>query len=307
MLPIPEALVRTTTDLLGADLLGADGLAWLDRLPAILGACAERWPITLGPPFPRISYNYAAPATRADGSPAVVKACYPDREPLREGEALRLFDGRGAVQLLEADLDQGVLLLERALPGTPISALEDDEQAISAAASVLRRLWRPAPATHPFPTIADWGAGFGRLRERFGGGTGPFPAPLVERAERLFAELAASMETPVLLHGDLNYGNVLAADREPWLAIDPKGLIGEPAYDTGVLLRDPLSHIHASPEPRRLLARRIDQLGAELSFDCARIRDWGFAQAVLSAWWSFEDHGRCWEPAITCAELLAAI
>jgi streptomycin 6-kinase len=302
MYAIPNALVQTTTD-----LLGADGLAWLDRLPAILGACEQRWSISLGPPFPRISYNYAAPATRADGTPAVLKSCYPDHEPLRESEALRLFDGQGAVRLLAADLDQGVLLLERAVPGTPIGALEDDEQAVSAAASVLRRLWRPAPAEHPVPTVADWGKGFARLRERFGGATGPFPPPLVERAERLFAELAAAMATPALLHGDLNYGNVLAAERESWLAIDPKGLIGEPVYDTGVLLRDPLSYIHSSSEPRRLLARRIDQLAAELGFDRVRIRDWGFAQAVLSAWWSFEDHGRGWEPAIACAELLAAI
>jgi streptomycin 6-kinase len=251
--------------------------------------------------------NYAALATRADGSPGVLKACCPDRALVHEGVALRLFDGHGAVRLLEADLDQGVLLLERAVPGMPISALEDDEQAISAAISVLHRLLRPAPVEHSFPTVADWGKGFARLRERFGGGTGPFPAPRVERAEWLFAELTASMVASALLHGDLNSGNVLAAEREPWLAIDPKGVIGEPVYDTGVLLRVPLSHIDSSPEPRRLLARCIDQLAAELGFDRARIRDWGFAQAVLSAWWSFEDHGCGWEPAIACAELLAAI
>jgi streptomycin 6-kinase len=148
------------------------------------------------------------------------------------------------------------------------------------------------------------------LREfRFhdGGGCGPFPAALLEEAESLFAELSASMAGPVLLHGDLHQDNILAASREPWLAIDPKGLIGEPAYEVGALLHNPLPDLLEAPQPACVLRRRVDQLAAELGFDRARIRGWGVAQAVLAAWWTVEDHGHPWDAALTCAKMLAEI
>jgi streptomycin 6-kinase len=95
----------------------------------------------------------------------------------------------------------------------------------------------------------------------------------------------------VLLHGNLHHDNILCAEREPWLAIDPKGLIGELAYETGALLRNLWPAILAEPDPARLIARRIDQLAEEVAFERARVRDWGMAQAVLSAWWFIEDGG----------------
>jgi streptomycin 6-kinase len=121
---------------------------------------------------------------------------------------------------------------------------------------------------------------------------------LVEQAEVLFAELIASMGKPVLLHGDLHHFNILTAEREPWLAIDPKGIVGEPAYEVGALLRNPNQAIATNP---KILARRIDQLSAELTIDRARIIGWGLAQAVLSGWWDYEDLGYGWEPMIELA------
>jgi streptomycin 6-kinase len=185
--------------------------------------------------------------------------------------------------------------------------IEDDEQATAIAAGVMRRLWRPLPEGHPFRSVADWAAGFDRLRRRFAGGSGPLPPPLVERAESLFAELLASMAGPVLLHGDLHHFNILAAGREPWLAIDPKGIAGEPAYEVGALLRNPWPELLARPRPDRILARRVDQLAEELGFDRQRIVGWGLAQAVLSAWWCLEDGAGDWAYAIGCARLLAGL
>jgi len=171
----------------------------------------------------------------------------------------------------------------------------------------MRQLWRPVPPNHPFPTVNDWGRGFARLRQHYEGGSGPFPTRLLEEAEALFAELSASMAESVLLHGDLHHDNILAAQRQPWLAIDPKGLVGEPAYETGALLRNPLPELLKAPQPGRILARRVDQLSEELGLDRERVRGWGLAQAVLSAWWSVEDTDQIGEGALTCAELLAAI
>jgi streptomycin 6-kinase len=168
----------------------------------------------------------------------------------------------------------------------------------------MRQLWRPLPPDHGFRSVADWAAGLGKLRPYFGGGTGPLPVALVERAEALFAALLPSMAAPVLLHGDLHHWNILAAQREPWLALDPKGIAGEPAYEVGALLRNQIPRLLALPDPPAAMARRIAILADELGFDRVRLVGWGIAQAVLSAWWSIEDHGYGGEEAITCAELL---
>jgi streptomycin 6-kinase len=299
---IPDSLAGTIVE-----LYGQTGIEWLNRLPSLLADCAQRWSLRVLPPFDPLSYNYVAPAVRADGTDVVLKVGVPNPELLTEIEALRLFGGVGMVQLLDADPEQGILLLERLKPGTLLSSLADDAQATSIAAKVMQQLWRPAPESHPFPTVGRWVAGLQRLRDRFDGGTGPFPAIWVERAERLFAELIESMAEPVLLHGDLHHFNILAAERQPWLALDPKGVVGEPEYEVGALLRNPFPYILRVPQLGRVLARRVDQLAEELGFDRARLVSWGVAQAVLSAWWSFEDHGHGWEPGITFAEVLAAL
>src|SRR5947209_3395580 len=286
---------------------GAKGRAWIERLPAILATCEQRWELTLSLPFAGMSYHYVAPGVRADGTRVVVKACSPTRESIQEAEALRLFDGHGMVQLLDCDESNEVLLLEHLKPGTLLRTLEDDEEATSHAATVMRQLWRPVLPNHPFPTVNDWGRGFARLRQHYEGGSGPFPTSLLEEAEALFAELSASMAESVLLHGDLHHDNILAAQRQPWLAIDPKGVIGEPVYETGALLRNPLPDLLNMPQPGRIHARRVDQLSEELGFDRSRVRDWALAQAVLSVWWGIEDSDQVSEAFLTCAGLLAAI
>lgn len=299
---VPAEFARTITE-----LHEAVGVEWLNRLPSLISGCAQRWSLTVMPPFEPLSYNYVAPAIGADGTEVVLKVGVPNPELLIEIEALRLYDGRGIVRLLDADRDQGVLLLERLKPGTPLSSLTDDERATSIAAQVMRQLWKPVPSGPAFPTVAQWAAGLKRLRKHFDGGSGPFPPTLVAAAETLFVELIDSMAEPVLLHGDLHHQNILAAERQPWLALDPKGLVGEPAYEVGALLRNPMPQLLSKPQPRRVLARRVDQLAEELGFDRARLLGWGLAQAVLAGWWSFEDHGHGWEGWIACAGVLATL
>lgn len=299
---VPAGLARTIVE-----VWGERGRAWLASFPDLLARCVEAWGIAVGPPLPGLTYNYVAPATRADGAPAVLKLGVPDREFASGAAALRAFDGQGAVRLLEADLDRGALLLERAEPGTPLSDDPDEDRANRVVAGVLRRLWRPAPVDEALIRVEEWAGGFARLRRLFGGGTGPLPGPLVAEAERLYADLCASTPERALLHGDLHHGNVLAAQREPWLAIDPKGLVGDPAYDAAALLRDRPGDLLAEPGPRARMARRLDLLAGALDLDRERLRAWGLAQAVLSAIWSIEDHGAGWEPALACAEVLAAL
>lgn len=301
-LPYPPQFTRTITE-----VHGPAGAAWLEHLPALMADYAERWALTVLPPFPNLTYNYVAPALRADGTEAVLKLGVPNPELLTEAAALRVFAGRGCVQLLEADAEHGALLLERLQPGATLTALADDVQATSIAASVMRQLWRPAPAEHPFPTIARWAAGFQRLRARYAGGTGPLPARLVDKAERLFAELIASQAEPRLLHGDLHHDNILSARRRPWLALDPKGLVGEPACEIAPLLYNVAPHFQADPQPERRTARRLCQLADALGLDRQRVQGWSFARTVLSAWWIVEDHGYGWEATMAFAEQIEAV
>ena len=298
---VPEPFAKT----IGATF-GAAGDEWLKRLPNILIQCAQRWSLTVMPHFSNLSYNYVAPAQRSDGTDVILKLGVPNSELINEIEALRLYDGRGICRLLDFDPDLGSLLLERLKPGVMLSSITDDEQATSLAAQVMRQLWRPAPPAHSFPTVAKWAKGMEELRETFDGGTGPFPVKLVDEAERLFAELIPSMGEPMLLHGDLHHYNILTAEREPWLAIDPKGVVGEPAYETGALLRNPFG-IEKRADLVQFTARRIDQLAAELHMDRARIRGWNVAQAVLSVWWDFDDNGDNWREGIGFAEQMAAV
>ena len=297
---IPEGLTSTTLE-----LRGAAGVEWLNRLPALITECEERWSLVVDPPFPELSFNYAAPALRDDGTAAVLKLSFPEDPGFRnEAEALGLFEGRGAARLLELDTSRSAMLLERLEPGVPLATVRDDEEATSIAAGVLRKLWRPVPPDHGFPSVSDWARGFDRLRRSFGGGTGPMPAALVEEAEELFAELLATQDEPAVLHGDLHHYNVLAARREPWLAIDPKGVVGEPAYDTAALLHNPVEVLE-TPRPARVMERRIDLLSAQLGLDRERVRGWGIAGAVLAAYWGLEDGGEVWEEALVFAQLLS--
>lgn len=290
-----------------AATFGRAGADWLATLPDRVAALAARWSLRVDPPFPNLSYNYVASAWRADGTPAVLKLGVPNPELTSEIAVLTLAQGVGYARLLAADADAGALLLERLRPGTPLTALAEqaDEQAAGHAAAVMAALWRPVPAAHELVTVADWGRGFGRLRATFNGGSGPFPERLVTQAERLWVELGDSAEVPVVLHGDLHGDNILAAGGGTWRAIDPKGVIGERAYEPGALLRNLPAAARDSAARRRAAARRAAVISERLGLDPTRVLGWGMAQAVLSAWWSFEDEGQPGAAALALAADLA--
>jgi streptomycin 6-kinase len=290
------------------DTFGPDGQVWLSQFSETLQTYRERWSLTLRPPIEPLSYNYVAPALLPDGEEVVLKLGVPNPELLTEIEALRRYDGRGAVRLLRADPDGGALLLERVRPGIALIDRDfDDQRATRIAALVMQRLWRPVQGEQPFPTVETWFRGLSRLRACYDGGTGPLPPALVARAEALLAELSASADAPVLLHGDLHHWNILAAEREPWLAIDPKGIIGEPAFEVGAWMYNPITDVASWPKLRHVSARRLDQFSQILSLDRRRLLGWSLAQAVLSACWSLEENQDGWQNAIAVAQALAEI
>ena len=276
---------------LTTDLYGERGRTWLDALPALAAEYEERWQIRLLPPF-ALSYNYVTPVLRADGSRAVLKLGVPNPLLRNEIAALQWYGGSYSVEVLEADPERGVFLMEYLSPGDILADLGDDDQETIIAAEVMRGLWRPLPPQHSFPSTQDWADGLKELRPRFEGGCGPFSPHLVDAAERLFAELHASQAAPVLLHGDLHHYNIVAAQRRPWLVIDPQGVCGEPAYEVGALIRNPDFEVYPLGDLRVLFRRRLDLLSELLELDRQRLLGWSLAQAVLSVWWAFDEEGR---------------
>ena len=272
------------------------GAAWLERLPRLVDECAELWSLRIGEPF-EAHVSYVAPAELPDGRRAVLKVNLPEPESEREPDALLHWDGDGAVRLLAHDPGRRALLVERCEPGTQLWQVVDEEEANRAAAAVLRRLWRPPPAEHAFRLLVDlaaqWTEELPARWERLGR---PFERPLLEEAVGFLREAGPSQGRPVVLHQDLPGGNVLRAARHPWLAIDPKPLVGEREFDTASLLRDRRPELLADPGAAARVRRRLDQLAAELGLDRERMRGWGVAHAL--AWNGDEDM-------IACARWLA--
>ena len=159
--------------------------------------------------------------------------------------------------------------------------------------------------TSNFIKLTDWFDGLIRLREMFNGGTGPLNAKLVERVESSVKDFFAENHHPVLMHGDFHHFNVLSSERG-WLIIDPKGVIGPAGYEPGPLLMNPWGDLLNGINYRLITKRRIDILHEHLGFERERIREWGLAHAILSAWWDMEENKRP-EYSMAFAEMIAEL
>jgi streptomycin 6-kinase len=250
--------------------------AWLDQLPAAIRTVQDRWSLVLEAPFdgPEVSCSWVAPATRPDGTRAILKLGMPHMEAEHELEALRFWDGDPAVQLLAADDDLNALLLERCEPGTPLRRLPEPEQDV-VVAGLLRRLWRVPPEPHPFRPLATMTAQW--ASETLADAARWPDAGLVQEGLRLFAELPRTARTNVLLATDLHAGNILRAQRAPWLVIDPKPFVGDPAYDATQHLLNCDGRLRASPEAT------IRCFADLLEVDHERVRLWLFARSAAES------------------------
>ena len=229
----------------------------------------------------------------------------PNREFKSEMATLRLFNGEGACRLIGHDEENYWMLLERLKPGVMLSTLKNDEQATHIAAEVMQKIWRSAPEADVFIRLSDWFDGLKRLRKMFNGGTGPLTRKLVERTEQSAKDFFAENHQPVLMHGDFHHFTILSSERG-WLIIDPKGVIGPACYEVGPLLMNPWSDLVNMKDYRGMTKRRIDILHERLGFERERIREWGVAHAILSAWWGIEDNTG-WEYSLAFAGMIAEL
>jgi len=283
-LEIPDAVVRMY---LAAN--GEAGRAWLASLPEFVDELTRRWSLTLGPAFGGGGVGFVAPAERPDGERLVLKVSFVDEETRHEPDALRQWDGDGVVRLVDAEPERGALLLERLEPATALGDHPDRGEAISIACALLQRLWRPVPEPHPFALVGDLATRLAEeFPERFDRLDRPFDGDLVRAAVDACRQLADTDEEPILANRDFHLGNVLAAEREPWLLIDPKPLVGEPAFDTGHLLRTLL--------PERLERDTLDltagRLASELDLEPERVIGWALVRSVDDALWDLSTGGQ---------------
>jgi streptomycin 6-kinase len=254
---------------------------WLARLPETAERAVARRELTVERvQVPGGRSSLVVLVRRADGTPAVLKLAPPRARPESERAALAHWGGLGAVQLLEADAEEGVLLLERLHPDVSVRSLPE-ARALLEAAGTLRRLWVAPPAGHAFETVAER---TGRQAEamRTGAGRWPEVAPLVDAALGAREELLAAPPEHRLLHGTFRQSKVLAGDRMPWLAVGPDPVVGESAFDLARLVRDRVEDLIASPSGPSITRRRIRRLADSLEVDQERLRGWTLFRAVES-------------------------
>ena len=253
---------------------------WLERLPSVVDLCADRWNLRIEDPYGYASSSLVLRVTRDDGSPAALKIAWPHREATYEADALRVWDGDGSVLLLEHDREHGAFLLERCAPGTPLKDLPEDD-ALDAFVDVANRLWRPAG--RPFTTLEEEAAWWAEYLPRVWRlAPEPFERRLLDAVLEALASLPGSQGEQVLVHQDLHADNILRATRQPWLAIDPKPLLGEREFGIAAIVRG--DELGRGPERVR---HRLDRLVGDLGLDRERARMWSFVQTL--AWGVDED------------------
>jgi streptomycin 6-kinase len=255
------------------------GGAWLDGLNDTLAECATQWDLTLGEPYSDSYVSLVLPAITATGDSVVLKIQYPDVESATEATALQTWDGDGAIRLIAHDPGRRALLLERCTPGRHLSTA-GPETGLNVLIGLLPRLW--VAADRPFVTLADevarWITNLPQVYEFAGE---PFERSLLDDTIAMLGELAASQAEKVLLHQDLHGDNVLSAQREPWLVIDPKPLLGEREFGLSPIIRS--AEFGHSKEN---VIHRLNRLTGELGLDRNRARLWAAGQAVA---WGFEN------------------
>ncbi|MBI2022820.1 fructosamine kinase family protein [Candidatus Daviesbacteria bacterium] len=281
-----------------------EGKVWLKGLPGLINQIEDTFKIEIQDPFPKLSINYTTPAKFIDGEEVVVKLGIPSNKEFKtEVEALKLFNGKGMVKLLEVDLEKGLMILEYLKPGTNIEKM-DEEEAMSITTALLKKFWIKAPERNIFPKVSDWGKGFKKYKNSK---STLLDKKLVDKAEKIFFELEASQGEQFLLHGDFHHGNILKAEREAYLTIDPKGVIGEREYEIGALLRNPYPQILEYPDIKVTIKNRIGFLSERLGLDPKRVYLWSFSQAVLATIWVVENFGEGWDKWNTVAEILEEV
>jgi len=279
---------------------GASGRRWLAELPRFIDDLRRLWSITeVGLAYEGGCVAYVAPVVLADGSRVVLKVSHQDEETACEADALAVWNGCGAVRCLASDRERGAMLLELLEPGTPLADHPGREEALDIACSLLPRLWVPAPAGHPFPLVTALAELYAdTFPKQYIDAGEPFEGSLIECAVDLCGEFSTKGSANTMANRDLHLGNILAAQREPWLVIDPKPLVGEPAFDAAHLIRSLVPEKIDQADVERLVV----SIAARLRLSARRIAEWVFVRSIENALWSAATRTDDLRRDVACAE-----
>lgn len=293
---LPPKFTRNVTE-----LYGAKGEKWIANLPSTVDEICAKWSLEIERIFPNLSFNFAAACFDGSGTKFVLKIGVPENNSsvLYEKRALRAFAGNGAVKLLKFDAHYCAMLLERAVEGKTLHEVcgEDYGKAVEIAIDVMRKLPRNPADKNKFINLETWIKGLDRAFIL------NFEPEKTAKAKMFFAELVEPFEKKILLHGDVHFDNILSAKREPFLLIDPKGIIGEIGYEIAVFLNDLADWTSHLKNQKRFLENAVESFAKAFNADAKKLRKWAFAFAVLSAWWMMEDFGSNKEKDILRAEI----
>jgi streptomycin 6-kinase len=273
--PVPRYLAETARRDRGVR-------AWIAGLPEIVADLVGRWSLRVGEPFqPGGQCSWTAPVSAPDGASLVLKVAFrfPGGEERDEAAGLRVWDGNGTARLQAACQTESAyaLLMERCLPGTPLGLVLPEPEQDLVVAGLLARLWAQPYHGYPFRPLAQMCAAWAEQFER------DYPAAaaadrvdpgLARAGTTLFRDLPHTADRQVLLATDLHGDNILAAQRAPWLVIDPKPYVGDPAYDLLQHMLNCEDRLAADPGG---LATRMAHLA---QIDAGRARQWLFARSV---------------------------
>ncbi|MEV6382536.1 aminoglycoside phosphotransferase family protein [Streptomyces sp. NPDC051773] len=275
MIEVPDAFVRSTVE-----REGEPGAAWLAELPCVVDELLDRWGCVPDGDVVHGGVGVIVPVARRGEPDAVLKVSFPHPGNVHEPDAFEAWGGCGAVRLYRRDDERFAMLLERVRPST-LADLGDEDEIVTVAGRLSRRLAVPAPAG--LPRLRErTGAWAEELRADAGELTHALPRRTVDAALATLRDLGPDQPETVV-HGDLHARNILRAEREPWLAVDPKGLAGDPAYDGGTLLKSRALSLIAADDLGAAVRRVLDVFAETAEVDGERLRRWAQVEAVRAA------------------------
>ncbi|WP_409305780.1 aminoglycoside phosphotransferase family protein [Peribacillus sp. SCS-155] len=270
---------------------GAQGEKWLDSIESQVHLWTRKWNLEIVGLVDNLSYNYVLKAMQEDDTPVILKLGVPNSEFRNEVYALQVYNGEGSAQLLKADPVRGAMLLEHIVPGTMLSEEKDDHTAIMQYIEVWEAIRRPLPEKAAFPSILEWAKGLSGYKAKYNGNDSPISMKHIDLASQFFHDIAESASGMELLHGDLHHENILYSKLHGWVAIDPKGVAGDPYFDLASFM---INHLHTKNNPQAVLEKRVEIIQQELGLDYDRFLKACIAMSILSASWSVQEKDENW-------------
>ncbi|MDP8220119.1 MAG: aminoglycoside phosphotransferase family protein [Candidatus Stygibacter frigidus] len=280
------------------DRFGENGEKWLNELPKLISQLAELWELSDIVSLSDSNYNFTAFCQKNNSQPAFLKIGCPWSGIDFEIAALSEIKSDYLLKPLAVDKLKGAILLPRLLPGKSLHYIENEEKQNIITANLMKDLKSFQKSQYNFPTVKGW---FNKLSDFLSSPESLIPHSYLHNASSMFDELESAKDFDTLLHGDMHHYNILS-DGDTWRIIDPKGVVGNPLYETACFMYNP-SQFLTYPDLNKLIEARLAIFSEILGYHLQQIAMMAYCQSVLSACWCTEDKQNCWESALHCADL----